>query len=98
MVVYVSGSRHLRKLGSEFLVGGLVIAAIALAVIVFDETVNGGTDAIVATSIIFLALGGLLVGIGLVFRVVARARSRSQRSPFSPEWRPPPVKRARSRR
>jgi hypothetical protein len=88
----------LRKVGNEFLVGGLVLAAVSLAVIVYDQAVYRGTEVVVATCVLFLGLGGLLVVIGLVLRAVAHARSRSQRSPFSPEWRPPPVTRTRSRR
>jgi len=91
-------SQHLRKVGNEFLVGGLVMGVVSLAIIVYDKAVYRGTDVVFATCILFLGLGGLLAVIGLVLRVVARAQSRSQRSPFSPEWRPPPVTRTRSRR
>jgi hypothetical protein len=91
-------SQHLRKVGNEFLIGGLVMGAVSLAIIVYDRAVYGGTDVVFATCVLFLGLGGLLAVIGLVIRAVARARSRSQRSPFSPDWRPPPVTRTRSRR
>jgi hypothetical protein len=94
----VSQSRHLRKLGNEFLVGGLVIAAISLAVIVYDQAVYGGTDAVVATCVLFLWLGGLVALAGFGFRVAARAKLRSERSRLSPQWRQQPAKKSRSRR
>jgi hypothetical protein len=85
-------------LGNEFLVGGLVIAAISLAVIVYDQAVYGGTDAVVATCVLFLWLGGLVALAGFGFRVAAWAKLRSERSRFSPEWRQQPAKKTRSRR
>jgi hypothetical protein len=96
---FVSGWQHLRKVGTEFIVGGLVVAAVSLAVLVYDESANRGTDVVVATCVLFLWIGGIAICGGLVLRAVVRAKTtRPQRSPFSPGWTPPPVIRARSRR
>jgi len=83
-------------LGNEFLVGGLVIAVISLAVIVYDEAVYGGTDAVVATCVLFLWLGGLVALAGFGFRVAAWATLRSERSRLSPQRQS--AKKTRSRR
>lgn len=88
----------MRKVGNEFLVGGLVLVAVSLIVIHLDELANGGQDSVVATCILFLWAGAIAVGLGLVLRSIGRVRRRSALSPFSPRWRPPPVVRARSRR
>ena len=98
MVHPVSGWQHLRRVGNEFLIGGLLVMGLAVAVILYDETVNRGTEIVIATCMLFLWVGGIAAGIGLLLRALARSRRRSQRSPFSPGWRPPPVTRARSRR
>jgi uncharacterized membrane protein YidH (DUF202 family) len=97
MLAPVSVRQHLRRVGNGFLVGGLGIVALSLAVMVYDEMATRGTDAVVATCVLFLWVGGIGAGIGLLLRIVARAR-RSQLSPFSPGWRPPPVTRSRPRR
>ena len=97
-VAVMSGWQSLRKVGNEFLIGGLVIVAASLLVIHLDQLASGGRDSVVATCVLFLWAGAIAVGLGLVLRSAGRARGRSSPSPFSRQWRPPPVVRARTRR
>jgi hypothetical protein len=94
----MSRLRLLRKVGNEFLVGGLAIAAASLIAIHLDRLATGGRDSVVATCVLFLWAGAIAIGLGLVLRSIGRATARSRVSPFSAGWRPPPVVRARSRR
>lgn len=61
---------ELQQIGRKFVVGGLLVIAFTLLVIVADEVLGGGgSDAVRATCVLFLWAGGVAIALGIVLRI-----------------------------
>jgi hypothetical protein len=75
---------ELQQIGRKFVVGGLLVTALTLLIIVFDEVANGGNDAIRATCVLFLWAGGFAIVLGAVLRIVGMGWSTPMPRPRPP--------------
>ena len=66
------------------MVGGLLVTAITLLVIMADEVASGGSDAIRATCVLFLWVGGVTIAFGMILRIVGSTRPGAVPKPVRP--------------
>lgn len=81
---------ELQQIGRRVLISGLIVAAVTLSVITFDQVITGGTPAIRATCVLFLWTGGATIVIGMILRIIGAGSRRSRPLP-----RPRPQRRSR---
>ena len=72
---------ELQQIGRSFVVGGLLVTAITLLAVVADEVASGGNDAIRATCILFLWVGGVTIVLGMILRIVGSTRPGARPKP-----------------
>ncbi|HEY6628172.1 MAG TPA: hypothetical protein VI193_04240 [Acidimicrobiia bacterium] len=75
---------ELQQIGKRFVVGGLLVTAITLLVIVADEVSSGGNAAIRATCVLFLWVGGVTITLGMILRIVGSGHAGARPKPVPP--------------
>jgi hypothetical protein len=75
---------ELQQIGRRFVIGGLLVTAITLLIIVADEVASGGNQATRATCVLFLWAGVVTITLGMILRIVGSGRHGARPKPAPP--------------